>query len=256
MNPQDNTQANTQANANNQPQAQQDPNAQSFDGFGGANMSYANYNDQIVQQQQLQQQQMQDPGAVPINVVNANGVVSGKKVVDYVWQRIAVCMLVLAAGLFIGVCIVLFVAISKSTEMAKLEIEKKATEMELNSIYGHLGVSDLTGAITRIEAKETMNGGDLAEVNTLLTNKFGANYKLDLADSNINFVVRNGVYKVVSLGIYRESGTQRAVLYEKISDGKWKLGGYDANKADPCADSTAEEKDALDGVIPCSEDKK
>ena len=256
MNPQDNTQANAQANTNNPQQPPQDPSTQNFDGFGGANIAYENYNDQIVQQQQQQMQQQQDPGAIPINVVNANGVVSGKKVVDYVWQRIAVCMLVLAAGLFIGLCVVLFVAISKSTAMAKLEIEKKAAESELTSIYSHLGVNDLVGAVQRIEAKETMNGGDLAEVNTLLTNKYGANYKLDLADSKSNFVVRNGVYKVVSLGIYRESGTQRAVLYEKIADGKWKMGGFDASKDDACADSTAEEKNALDGVIPCTEDKK
>ena len=248
MESQDNTQTNAQVNTNDLQQQQQDSNVQNFDGFGGANIAYENYNDQIVQQQQA-------PSAVPINVVNANGVVSGKKVVDYVWQRVAVCMLVLVIGLLAGLCVVLFLTISKSADVAKLEVEKKTIESELVSIYDHLGVSDLSGAIKRIEAKETMNGGDLAEVNTLLTNKYGANFKLDLADSNINFVVRNGVYKIVSLGIYRESGTQRAVLYEKISDGKWKLGGFDASKADPCIDSTSEEKEALDGVIPCAEDK-
>ena len=89
-----------------------------------------------------------------------------------------------------------------------------------------------------------------------MTGKFGASYKLDLADANINFVIRNGVYKIVSLGIYRESGTQRVVLYEKIADGKWKLGGFDATKADACMDSTEEEKAAIDGIIPCVEEKE
>ena len=101
-----------------------------------------------------------------------------------------------------------------------------------------------------------MNGGDLNEINGLLIGKYGS-FKLDLADSNINFIRKNGVYKIVSLGIYRESGTKRAVLYEKIADGKWKLGGFDASKADPCADSTDEEKEAIKSVIPCSaEDDK
>ena len=105
MNPQENM----QANAGTQPQ--QDLNAQNSDGFGGSTIGYANYNDQIVQQQA----QLQDPGAVPMNVVdivNANGVVSGKKVVDYIWQRIAVCMIVLAAGLLIGLVAVLMIAIA------------------------------------------------------------------------------------------------------------------------------------------------
>jgi len=63
--------------------------------------------------------------------------------------------------------------------------------------------------------------------------------------------------EIISLGIYRESGTKRAVLYEKIADGKWKLGGFDASKDDPCADSTDEEKEAIKSVIPCSvEDNK
>lgn len=247
MNPQENM----QANAGTQPQ--QDLNAQNSDGFGGSTIGYANYNDQIVQQQA----QPQDPGAVPMNVVdivNANGVVSGKKVVDYIWQRIAVCMIVLTVGLLIGLVAVLMIAISKSTDMAKLEVEKKRTEGELNSIYSMLGVGNLSGAISQIEQTETMSGGDLDEVDKLLTGKFGANYKLDLADSNINFVTRNGVYKIVSLGIYRESGTQRVVLYEKIADGKWVLGGFDASKDDACADSTDEEKEAIKSVIPCKKD--
>ena len=64
------------------------------------------------------------------------------------------------------------------------------------------------------------------------------------------------MYKIVSLGVYRESGTQRVVLYEKIADGKWKLGGFDATKADACTDSTEEEKAAIDGIIPCEKDEK
>ncbi len=249
MNPQDNTQTNTN------PQQAQEPNMQQpVDGFGGAAVSYANYNDQIVQQQAAQQNA---PG-VPINVVNANaeGVVSGEKVVPYAWERVAICLGVLAAGLLIGLIISLMIVVNKSADYAKLENEKKVVESEISSVYGKMGVRDLAGAITRIEATETMNGGDLAEVNTLLTKKFGANYKLDLADSNINFIVRNGVYKVVSLGVYRESGTQRAVLYEKIADGQWKMGGFDASKGDPCTDSTEEEKLAIENVIPCSTDKK
>ena len=247
MDPQQNN--NQQANANPQPQ--------NFDGFGGPNIAYENYDDNMVKQQA--QAAQQDPGAVPMNVVdvvNANGVVSGRKVVDYLWQRVAVCMMVIAAGLLIGLVVSLVIVVTKNSEVASLNREKTSLNSELNSIYSKLGVSSLADAITQIDKIEVMDGGDLSEVNDLLTGKFGASYKLDLADANINFVVRNGVYKIVSLGVYRESGTQRVVLYEKIADGKWKLGGFDATKADACTDSTEEEKAAIDGIIPCEKDEK
>ena len=247
MDPQQNN--NQQANANPQPQ--------NFDGFGGPNIAYENYDDNMVKQQA--QAAQQDPGAVPMNVVdvvNANGVVSGRKVVDYLWQRVAVCMMVIAAGLLIGLVVSLVIVVTKNSEVASLNREKTSLNSELNSIYSKLGVSSLADAITQIDKIEVMDGGDLSEVNDLLTGKFGASYKLDLADANINFVIRNGVYKIVSLGVYRESGTQRVVLYEKIADGKWKLGGFDATKADACTDSTEEEKAAIDGIIPCEKDEK
>ena len=251
MNPQQNDQqqGNQQANIN--------PQAQNFDGFGGPNIAYANYDDNMVQQQA--QAAQQDPGAVPMNVVdvvNANGVVSGRKVVDYLWQRVAICMIVIACGLLIGLVVSLMIVVTKNSEVASLNREKTGLNSELQSIYGKLGVGNLADAVTQIDKTETMDGGDLSEVNDLLTGKFGASYKLDLADANINFVIRNGVYKIVSLGIYRESGTQRVVLYEKIADGKWKLGGFDATKADACMDSTEEEKVAIDGIIPCVEEKE
>ncbi|MCR5572962.1 MAG: hypothetical protein K6F57_04305 [Candidatus Saccharibacteria bacterium] len=255
MNPQQNDtqQGNTE---NPQAQGQSVPN---FDGFGGPNIAYENYDDNAIQQQQQAQQQASN--AIPMNVVdvvNANGVVSGRKVVDYTWQRGAILLGVLAAGLLVGLIVALMIVVNNDKEIAKTKRELETTKGELNSIYAKIGVDDLSGAISRISSTEILNGGDLEEINTLLTGKYNASYKLDLADSNINFVTRNGVYKVVSLGIHRESGTQRAVLYEKIADGKWKLGGFDASKKDPCADSTDEEKEAIKEVIPCAaeEDKE
>lgn len=252
MNPQQNG---TQQDAGS-PQQAPASNTQNYDGLNGPNIAYENYDDKAIQQQQ--QDQQQEASAIPMNVVdvvNANGVVSGRKVVDYTWQRGAICLAVLAVGLLIGLIVSLVIVVNTDKELAKIKREQDTTEIELNGVYAKMGVSDLTGAIERIEATEILNGGDLIEVNDLLTNKYGANYKLDLADSNINFVTRNGVYKIVSLGIHRESGTRRAVLYEKIADGKWKLGGFDATKDDPCEDSTDEEKEAIESVIPCKSEK-
>ena len=253
MNPQQN---NTQQGNMENSQAQ-GQNMQNFDGFGGPNIAYENYDDNAIQQQQQAQQQA--ASAVPMNVVdvvNANGVVSGRKVVDYTWQRGAILLGVLAGALLLCLIVALVIVVNLDKEIAKTRREFETTQNELNSIYAKLGVDNLAEAVTRMDSTEILNGGDLDEINTLLTGKFNANYKLDLADSNINFITRNSVYKVVSLGIHRESGTQRAVLYEKISDGKWKLGGFDASKDDACTDSTDEEKEAIKGVIPCKEEDK
>ncbi|MBP5656645.1 hypothetical protein J6X15_03625 [Candidatus Saccharibacteria bacterium] len=253
MNPQQND---TQQGNMENPQAQEQ-NAQNFDGFGGPNIAYENYDNNAIQQQQQEQQQA--ASAVPMNVVdvvNANGVVSGRKVVDYTWQRGAILLGVLAGGLLLGLIVSLVIVVNLDKDIAKTKRELDTTKSELNSLYTKLGVENLTEAVTRMDSTEILNGGDLAEIDSLLTGKYNANYKLDLADANINFVTRNSIYKVVSLGIHRESGTRRAVLYEKIADGKWKLGGFDASKEDACADSTDEEKEAIKDVIPCKTDDK
>ncbi len=200
------------------------------------------------------QVQQQATGVASVNMADAvsvNNATSGRKTVDYIWQRGAVLLGVLVAGLLVCLIVALIIVVNNDKEIAKTKRELESAQNELNSIYSKVGVNDLTGVISRISSTEILNGGDLDEINTLLMGKFNANYKLDLADSNINFIIRNGVYKVVSLGVHRESGTKRAVLYEKIADGKWKLGGFDASKKDSCEDSTEEEKEAIKGVIPC-----
>ena len=45
-------------------------------------------------------------GGVPmsvINAVNANGTVTGDKVVSYIWKRIGICSMIIAAALLIGI---------------------------------------------------------------------------------------------------------------------------------------------------------
>lgn len=248
MNPQQNE---TRQDTGGQQQAP-DSNVQNYDGLNGPNIAYENYDDKAMQQQQ--QAQQQEVSAIPMNVVdvvNANGVVSGRKVVDYIWQRGAICLAVLAVGLLIGLVFSLIIVVNLDKEMALTKRELDNKKSELNGLFVKLGVTNSGDAISQIDAVEMLDGGDLSEIDALLTEKFGANYTLDLADTNINFVQRNGVYKIASLGVHRASGTKRVVLYEKIAEAKWKFGGFDATKDDPCADSTGEEKEAIKNVIPC-----
>ena len=199
-------------------------------------------------------QQMPD-GAVPMNVinaVNANGIVTGDKVVSYIWKRVGICAMIISAACLIGVGIAVLMMNNVNQEKNKMELSKLESDNNLSAIYKSLGVEDQERAITSINDVETLNGGDINEINVLLTEKFGSDYVLDIADQNVNFVRKSGAYKLVSLGIRRNSGSVRAIMYERIADGVWIMSSFDStNVEDPCKDSPKEEKQALSGLDVC-----
>lgn len=222
------------------------------DGFGGPNIAYENFSNEAIQENQQEMQQEAAP--IPINVinaVNANGIVSGRKVVDYTWQRGAICLLVLSAGLLIGLIVAIVMMMNVTNDNVKLQKDKEALNSNYQGILTALGVGSKEDAIKQITDPQILDGGDLDEINALLAEKYGANYKLDLADHNINFVRRNGFYKIASFGIQRSSGSRRVILYEKIADGKWILGSFDSTKDEPCADADEAEKEAIKNIITC-----
>lgn len=241
MNPQNN---NLPANGNGE-QGNAMPN---FDGFGGPNISYENYREAPAPAQAA-------PTQAPINVVNANGVISGRKMVDYLWQRIAYCALAFAGVLLIGLIVTVVLVGSANTARVKAEAEQDSAVRNLNSLYAVLGVSSQSEAVeTLTKESELIDGGDLVKIDNLLANKFGADYTVDFADSNLNFARVNNVFKVISVAIAQPSGAVRVILYGRIATGEWKLGGFDAkNTVDPCANSSDEEKEAIAGIFTCGE---
>ena len=235
MNPQDNNSPNGDGEQGN--------NSPNFDGFGGPNISYENYKEAPAQPTPA-------PTQPAINVVNANGVISGRKMVDYLWQRLAYCGLVFSLVLLIVVLVG-----NANTDRTKMEVEKNTASNQVKGIYDILGVNSQEEAIeTLTKEKELLNGGDLLKIDTLLRNKYDNYYELDFADSNLSFVRINNVYKVVSLAVKRPTGTIRVILYGRIANGEWKLGGFDStNSVDPCANSSDEEKEAIKGIFTCGE---
>ena len=221
---------------------------QNFDGFGGPNISYESFSEPAPQPQPMPQQQ--------INVVNANGVISGRRMVDYMWQRLAYCGLIFSMVFLIGLIVAVIFAGIANSDRARFEAEKIATERNLQGLYGVIGATDQESAINALnEESEYLNGGDIAKVDKLLKNKYG-DYVLDFADSNINFVRIRNMFKIISLGVAQPNGTVRVILYSRIADGNWKLGGFDSsNTKDPCANSSVEEKLAIKGIVVCPEAK-
>ena len=233
---------------NNNPMNGGQPGGQNFDGFGGPNISYENYADPQPQQQQ------QVPVQPAINVVNANGVISGRKMVDYLWQRIAYCALAFSVVLLIGLIVAVILVGSANGSTAVAESERDKAQHDVQGLYEILGVDSQEDAVKVLtDEEEYLNGGDLMKIDNLLNGKYPA-YGIDYASSNINFVRMGNVYKVVSVGIMTNTGTKRVVLYGRIANGEWKLGGFDSdNKVDPCANSSDEEKEAIAGIFTCGE---
>lgn len=229
---------------NNNGAGGQSPN---FDGFGGPNISYENYTETPVPT-------APQPAPQQINVVNANGVISGHRMVDYIWKRLAYCGFVFSVVFLIGLIAAVIIAGMANSNAARAEAEKAATSRNLQGLYTVIGVENQEDAIQALDKEsEYINGGDLAKIDKLLAGKYGE-YVVDYADSNINFIRINNMFKVVSVGIMRPDGTIRVILYTRIADGNWKLGGFDStNSTDPCANSPFEEKKAIKGLVSCKE---
>ena len=239
MNPQDNN------------SGEQGDNSPNFDGFGGPNISYENY------KEEAPAQAAPAPVQPAINVVNANasGVISGRKMVDYIWQRIAFCGLAFSAVFLAGLIFAVILVGQANTERVKMETEKNSISHNIQGLYSILGVSSQEDAIKTLSTeKELLNGGDLVKIDNLLVSKYGVGYAIDFASSDLNLVKINNSFKVVSLGLSRPTGTIRIILYGRVANGEWKMGGFDStNTVDPCANSSDEEKEAIAGIFQCGE---
>ncbi len=248
MNPQNNM------NMGNNPNEGQsaDPIAQ---GFGGPNITYENYDDSAVK---AVQQPQPDQGGVPINVinaVNANGIVSGRKLVDESWKTMAIAAIVIAVGCLIGVVVAFFIQNAKSAEIDRQKNEISSLTRDLNNIYGTLGVSDYGAANNLITSTDILSGADLSAIDDALEAAYGQNYVVDFADATINGVTKGASYKIVSVGIAQEEGTVRAILYAKVADGQWKLASFDKTAENPCKDASDDDKAALRTIGLCEEEE-
>lgn len=187
-----------------------------------------------------------------VNAVNANGIVSGRKVVDYIWQRVAICAIVIGAGLLIAVVVMVVIATTFNGNAIKQEEEKIAATDKLNEIYSSLNVESHAEAMTTLGRDEIMSGTDIQQLDVLLKEKYGAVTSWDPTDASINFVKSNGMYKVASLKMTNAAGSIRAFAYARKSDNQWKIAAYNAaDEKNPCKESTDEEKKALAGVVSC-----
>lgn len=190
-----------------------------------------------------------------VNAVNANGIVSGRKVVDFIWQRIGVCAMIIAAGCMIAVIVMVIIANSINVEGVKAGLERDALKEKVEGMYKLLKVDDQADAIAALSKEDAFDGEDLGQLMVLITSKYGADVEFDYSDNNKIFLRKNGMFKVISLVVKTKSGSERVFAFSPVSKTSWKIAAYNAALDDPCEKSSADEKSALKNIVTCPEDE-
>lgn len=189
-----------------------------------------------------------------VNAVNANGIVSGRKVVDFIWQRIGICAMIIAAGCMIAVIVMVIIANGYNISNIKTGFERDALKEKVDSMYKALKVDDQADAMAALSEEDVFDGQDLAQLMPLVIGKYGVDVEFDYTDTNKIFLRKNGVYKVISLVVKGKNGAEHFYAYSKTGKTNWKFALYDETADEPCAKSSAEEKGALKNLVTCPEE--
>ena len=190
-----------------------------------------------------------------VNAINANGIVSGRKVVDFIWQRIGICAMIIAAGCLIAVIVMVFIANSLNVESVKRGLERDSLSEKLSDIYSAMKVEDQGSAMISLSNEDAFTGEDMSQVIALVVGKYGMNVTLDFSDNSVMFLRKNGMYKVLSFVVKTTGGSVRLLAYSPSAKANWSFAAYDpTDKNDPCSKSTADEKAALKNIVTCAEE--
>ena len=232
-------------------------NPQNNDAFGSPNIAFENFNDNANQQLAPKDDKSgSDKNYAPINLINTNGLVSGQKVVDESWRKIAICAIVISVGCLLGVMVSVFLTNRAMTEANRLTSELSKRENELSSIYDLLGVTERGSALGLIASPEMLTGTDIQNLNQLMAERFGTDFKFDFSKAETNFVVKNGAYKILSLDVLKDDKQLRVIFYAKSVDGVWHIVEIDKNaEEDPCLNMSDSDKAALKLIDICRENK-
>jgi len=189
-----------------------------------------------------------------VNAVNANGIVSGRKVVDFIWQRIGICAMIIAAGCMIAVIVMVIIANSINVESVKASLERDTLKEKVDGMYKLLKVDDQADAIAALSEEDVFDGKDLSQLMALVVGKYGANVQFDYSDNSKIFLRKNGIYKVASLVVKTATGSERVFAYTKTAKANWQFMKLDFAASDPCESASEDEKKALKNIVTCEED--
>ncbi len=207
------------------------------DGYGGPNISYEKFGEP---------EKPKEDDKVSISVVNGNGVVSGRKMVDGVWQKLAIFAIIITIGCIAGSVYSFIAQRDLNRKVAELSQTSSTAKGQLAGIFAALGASDATEAVERVTNIDILTGDDWRELNKLIGEK-----TIDYSKNSTNFVRRNGQYIVASFNLKDGNSSQRVVFYSDSATGEWKKAAFDASKDKHCEKSSDEELRAIRNVIVC-----
>ncbi|GEM_PF-4777719 len=182
-----------------------------------------------------------------LNVINANGIISGQKVVNGTWRTFAVVMVILFLIATAGAGYLFYMYSSVEKDRSDLSEKSGSYSAKLDSLYSVLGVSSQADALSAVKGEDVV----LSQTEILgLKEALKGSYEISSIDFSHEgtFIKRVGSYKVFSF----YSGTDHVVAYV-AKDGKWKMLSYNDTATRPCSDYTQFEQNVVDKAIGCED---
>lgn len=183
-----------------------------------------------------------------INVVNANGIVSGVKLVNGMWRTLSVVFLIVILVLGVGLAFVFLKYDDANTKYNELVTMSNETNADLNALYSQLGVNNQEEAVFAASFGGALDGTTLSTLKDALSSQIGE-LSIDYTQSDFNSVQRTGGYKVVKLVI----NNKKYVAYAK-SDNVWTVVEFIESLYDRCEGYSDESRLVVDKVLGCKED--
>jgi hypothetical protein len=182
-----------------------------------------------------------------INVVNANGIVSGVKLVNGMWRTLSVAFMIVILVLVAGLVYTFLKYDDANVHYREAVVVGNAASSNLNTLYAELGASNQEEAVFAASFGDTLDGAALASLKEALVAKVGE-LNIDYTKDDFNSVQRTNGYRVVKLVI----NNKKYVAYAK-SDNVWTVLEFVETLHDRCEGFSDEARLVVDNVLRCIE---
>lgn len=189
-----------------------------------------------------------DAGSGQINVVNANGIVSGAKLVNGMWRTLAVAFLIVAIILAGGLVWLYLQNTSLNEDYKKLSETSSSTTSNLNSLYEKLGATTQEEAAFAASFGDTVDGADILSLRNAMVEKLG-DHTIDYSQSDFNSFQRIDGYRIAKLVV----NGKKYVAFAK-NDNVWTIVEFVESYHDRCDGYSEEARLIVDKLLTCKED--
>ena len=189
-----------------------------------------------------------DAGSAQINVVNANGIVSGVKLVNNMWRTLAVAFLIVIIVLAGGLVWLYLQNTNANDDYKKLSDNNATTSSNLNALYDKLGATTQEEASYAASFGNVLDGAAISSLKNALSENLGE-YTIDYSQTDFNALQRVNNFKIAKLAI----NGKKYVAYAK-NDNNWKIVEFIESLHDRCEGYDEETRLVVDKVLTCKEE--